>query len=66
MLNLIDLPIADHQIGLPREDWFNQGGNVFAGILVIAVGIDDHIRALSQTRVQPRLKREGQAAIMAE
>jgi len=52
MGNLQSLPITYNYLGLMVKDRLYQLGNVLAGILVVAVRIDDDVGAKAQTFVQ--------------
>jgi hypothetical protein len=56
VLDSRNLSIADHHVGATLEDRRDELRDVGGRVLIIGVGVDDHIRAELQRRVQPRLK----------
>ena len=66
MLDFLDLPIADHHVGAAREDRPDQLRDVGGPVLVVGVGVDDHVRPELQGRVHPGLKSGCQALVVGQ
>ncbi len=66
VLDLGDLAIADDHVGLAGEDRRHQLGNVGAAVLVVGVGVDDHVGAELQTGVEPGLEAGGEALVVGQ
>ena len=43
MLDLVDLPVSDHDVRGPRDDRLDQIGDALLGVLVVAVGVDEDV-----------------------
>jgi hypothetical protein len=56
MLDFICLPVADHDIRAPRDDWRRQVRHVPAGILIVGIRIDDDIRTEAKAAIHTRLE----------
>ena len=44
MLDLVDLSVADHDVGLTLDDRLDQVGDAVLGVLIVAVGVDHDVR----------------------
>ena len=62
----VDLAVADHHVGFAAQDRGHELGDVGALVLVVGVGVDDHVGAELQARVQARLKRRCQALVVGQ
>src|SRR5579862_7383611 len=56
MLDRLDLAVAHHHVGGAPEDRFDQLGHVGALVLVVGVGIDDHVGPQLEPRIQAGLE----------
>ena len=54
VLDLVGLAVADDHVGLAVEDRLDELGDVAAVVLVVGVGVDDHVGAELQARVEAR------------
>ncbi len=63
MPNGVRLAVADDHIGLTAQDGRNKAGDLVAGVLVVAIGIDDYIRAQPETGVESGLEDGGQPPV---
>ena len=66
MLDAVRIPIADDHLGFSLQNRLYQRRNIPAVILVVAVCIDDDIRAQPQAGIQPSHKALGQPAVVGE
>src|SRR5207253_8826013 len=48
--------VADHHLGLAAEDRLHEDGDIFPAVLVVAVGVDDHVGAELERRVEAGLE----------
>ena len=62
--NSAGLPVADNQIGLAGENWFDEFVYIAAIVLVVAVGVDDDIRAQPQAGVKTGLESMPQTPVL--
>ncbi len=65
MLDLKDGALADHHVGLPRENRLHELRNVGGLVLVVRVGVDDDIRAARETGLDARHERAREAEMRA-
>ena len=63
---LAHLAIADDHVGTPGEDRRDELRDIRAVVLVVGVGVDDHIRAQLQRRVDASLKTGGEALVVGQ
>ena len=61
-----DRPGADHQVGLAGEDRRGQLRDVVGAVLVVGVGVDDHVGAGAQRGLEAGGERAGQALVAPE
>ncbi len=61
-----DLAIADHHVRLTAENRCHELWDVLALILVIRVGVDDHVRSQLQPGVEPGLEGGGQPLVVGQ
>ena len=66
VLDRLDLPVADDHVGLAAQDRADQLGDVGPLVLVVGVGVDDHVGAELEARVQPGLEGGGQALVVRQ
>jgi hypothetical protein len=62
----VDLAVADDHVGGAREDRRDQLGDVGAVVLVVRVGVDDHVGAQLEPRVQSGLEAGGQPLVVGQ
>ena len=60
------LTIADDHVGAPVEYRLDQIGNVGARVLVVAVGVDDHVGAELEAGVEARLEAGCKATVVGQ
>ena len=60
------LAVADHHVGLAGQDRRDQLRDVGAVVLVVGVGVHDHVGAQLQAGVEARLERRRQALVVGE
>src|SRR5690606_28289731 len=58
-----DTPVADHDIGLSRDQWGNQPGNVVASVLAVGVDVHDDVCVGRECGIEAALECSGQPAI---
>ena len=63
---VLDLAIADHNVGAAGDDRFHQLKDVFAAVLVVRIGVDDDVSAKLQTRVHACLEGDSEALVRVE
>ena len=56
VLDLGHLAVADHHVGPAGEDRRHQLRDVLAAVLVVGVGVDDHVGAQLQRRIEAGLE----------
>jgi hypothetical protein len=66
VLDLVGLAVADDHVGLAGENRRHQLRDVVPAVLVVGVGIDDHIGAQLQAGVEPGLEGGGEALVVRE
>ena len=66
MLDLLDLAVADDHVGLAGEDRRDELRDVAAVVLVVGVGVDDHVGAELERRVDPGLEAGRQALVVRQ
>ena len=66
MLDVLDLAVADDHVGVAVEDGRDELADVPTVVLVVGVGVDDHIGAELQARVQAGLEARGEALVVGE
>ena len=66
MLDGADRAGADGDLGLSVQDRLGQGGDAIGPVLVVAIGVHDHIGTMAQTGLDPGHERLCQTLIMAE
>ncbi len=59
-------PVADHHLRLTRQNRLDKFLNILGAVLVIGVGVDNHIRAQPQAGIQAVGESLGQAQVPAE
>lgn len=64
VLNGLNGPCPDHQVGLLVQNRFDQGRDVLGIVLVVRVRVHDHIRPPFQTGVQPSHEGLGQSLVL--
>ena len=57
------LAVADHDVGAAVQDRLDQARDIGAGILVVAVGVDDDVGAGLEAGVEPGAEGVGKAAV---
>ena len=62
----VDLAVADHHVGLAAQDRRDQLGDVAPVVLVVGVGVDDHVGAELEAGVETRLEARGQPLVVGE
>ena len=62
----VDLAVADHHVGLAAQDRRHQLGDVAPVVLVVGVGVDDHVGAELEAGIEPRLEARGQPLVVGE
>ena len=62
----VGFAVADNDIRLTRQDGSDQFGDVGAGVLVIAIGVDDDVGPQLQAGVQPGGESGGQPPVLRE
>ena len=62
----VDLTVADHHVGFAAHDRRDKLRDVGALVLVVRVGVDDHVGAELQRRVEPRLEGRCQALVVGQ
>jgi hypothetical protein len=66
VVDRLDLPVADDHVGLAAQDRPDQLGDVGTLVLVVGVGVDDHVGSKLQARVQAGLEGGGQALVIGQ
>ena len=66
MLDRLHLAVADDQVGLAAHDRRDQLRDVGRVVLVVGVGVDDHVRAQLQRRVEPGLEALREALVVGQ
>ena len=66
VLDRVRLPVPDHHVGRAGHDRLHEPGHVAPVVLVVGVGVHDHVGAELEAGVEPGLERGGQAAIVGE
>ena len=66
MLDVLDLAVADDHVGVAVEDGRDELADVPTVVLVVGVGVDDHVGAELQARVQAGLEARGEALVVGE
>jgi hypothetical protein len=66
VLDRADLAVAHHHVGATLQDRLHEAGDVGAVVLVVGVGVDDHVGPQLQAGVEPRLKARRQALVVGE
>ena len=66
MLDPADLAVADDHVRAALEDRAHEPGDVRAVVLVVGVGVDDHVGAELQRGVDARLEARGQALVVGQ
>jgi hypothetical protein len=66
MVDRVGLAVADHHVGLARDDRSDQLGNVGAEVLVVGVGVDDHVGAELQAGIEAGLEGRGEPLVVGE
>ena len=66
VLDVLDLAVADHHVGVAGDDRRDELGDVGPVVLVVGVGVDDHVGAELQRRVQARLEARRQALVVGQ
>ena len=66
MLDPRHLAIADDQVGPSFEDRPDELGDVRPVVLVVGVGVDDHVGAELERGVDPRLEPGGETLVVRE
>ena len=61
-----DLAVADDHVGVAGEDRRDQLGDVAAEVLVVGVGVDDHVGAELQAGVEAGLEGRGEALVVGQ
>jgi hypothetical protein len=61
-----DLTVSDDHVGVPPQDRRDELGDVGRVVLVVGVGVYDHVRAELQTGVQSSLETGGQPLVIGE
>ena len=60
------LAVADHHVGPVLENRRDQLRDVVGAVLVVGVGVDDHVGAELQRGVEAGLERDGEALVLRE
>ena len=63
---VLDLPVADHHVGAAGEDRRDQLRDVGGPVLVVGVGVDDHVGAELQRGVEPGLEGGREALVVGQ
>jgi hypothetical protein len=63
VIDALHLPVPDHHVGAAGHDRFDQPRDVLRAVLVVRVGVDDHVGAELERRVEPSLEGRGQALV---
>ena len=66
VLDLAGLAVADDHVGAPGQDRLDQLLDVAAVVLVVGVGVDDHVGAELQAGVEAGLEAGGQALVVGQ
>ena len=66
MLVDVDLAVADDHVGLAAQDRRDELRDVGALVLVVGIGVDDHVGAELQAGVEARLERRRQALVVGQ
>ena len=66
VLDRVDLAIADDHVRVASEDRADELRDVRALVLVVGVGVDDHVRAELQSRVEAGLERGREALVVGQ
>ena len=62
--SIADLAVADDHVGAALEDRRDQPRDVRAAVLVVGVGVDDHVGAQLQAGVEPGLEGAREALVL--
>ena len=63
---VLDLPVADHHVGPPGEDRRDEARDLGGAVLVVGVGVDDHVGAQLQRGVEAGLEGGGEALVVGQ
>ena len=66
VLDLVGLAVADHHVGLAGEDRGDELADVAAVVLVVGVGVDDHVGVQLQAGVQTGLEGGRQPLVVGQ
>ena len=66
VLDVVDLAVADDHVGAALHDRRDELGDVVAGVLVVAVGVDDDVGAELQARVEAGLEARREALVVRQ
>jgi hypothetical protein len=66
VLDLVGLAVADDHVGVAGEDRLDELPDVAAEVLVVGVRVDDDVGAELERRVEARLERRRQPAVVGE
>jgi hypothetical protein len=66
VLDLHDVAVADHHVSLAGEDGGHERRDARGRVLVVSVGVDDHIGPELQAGVYACLERRGQALVVGQ
>ena len=61
-----DLAVADHHVGVAGQDRRHQALDVRPVVLVVGVGVDDHVGAELERRVEPGLEARGEPLVVGQ
>ena len=60
----LDAAIADHQVGLPREDRPDECRDVRCPVLIVGIRVHDHVGAEFEAGVEARLKGSSKSLVI--
>ena len=66
MLDRHHVAVADHHVGVAGQDRRHEGGDVGGRVLVVGVGVDDHVGTELEAGIEPGLEGVGQALVVRE
>ena len=66
VLDRHDLAVADDHVGVAAQDRRDELGDVAAVVLVVGVGVDDHVGAELERGVEPGLEAGGQPLVVGQ
>ena len=66
VLDRLHLAVTDHHVGLAAHDRGHQQGHVGAVVLVVGVGVDDHVGAELEPGVEAGLEGGGQTLVVGQ